>query len=127
MFLKTLLTCLPLLLHPCLGLSNDIRETPLNDHILENRAQQIFSEVRCMVCNGEAIKDSNAHLSQAMRKIIRMKIESGESNDQIITFIKERYGDYAILSPPLRSNTIWLWLLPTALFTAGAMMFFRLK
>lgn len=113
--------------YPNLAYSDEVKEQYLNNQFLEERAQRIFAEVRCMVCKGEAIKDSNARLSKAMRQVIRQKISKGSSDQQVLDFIRDRYGNYAILTPPVQSNTLWLWLLPGLLLLGGAGIFLHIR
>jgi len=115
---KLIVILASILLHN-LAWSAELKEQPLSDYALEKRSQNIFSVVRCMACQGEAIKDSNATLSKAMRQLIRQKISSGESDEQVLSFIRERYGDYAVLAPSLQMNTVMLWLLPASMLLIG--------
>lgn len=94
-------------------------ENPLPDATLENRAQALFAQVRCMVCQGEVIKESNAELAVAMRTLIREQLANGWHDEQIIAYLVERYGMQVITKPALNSYTAILWLLPWILLLWG--------
>ena len=97
----------------------------LNNEILENKARQIGKKLRCMVCQNEDIENSNADMARDLRILIRNRLEKGESENEIITYIHSRYGDYVLFSPPLGFNTIWLWLIPILFTFLLTLIFFR--
>ena len=84
----------------------------LKDPDQELRARDISKNIRCLVCQNQSIDDSSAELAKDLRIIIRKKINLGLSNKEIYSFLSERYGDYIFLKPPIKKNTIILWLLP---------------
>ena len=96
--------------------------TPVNSdevNLIERRIHSINQNIRCMVCESQTIDDSNSSLAKDLRSIVRKKVLSGETDAEIYTFFSERYGDYIILRPPFRSNTIILWLTPVIVFFLG--------
>ncbi len=97
----------------------------LNNEILENKARKIGKKLRCMVCQNEDIENSNADMARDLRILIRNRLEKGESENDIITYIHSRYGDYVLFSPPLGFNTIWLWLIPILFTFLLTLIFFR--
>tara|TARA_B100001121_G_C18210797_1_gene399095 strand:- start:90 stop:473 length:384 start_codon:yes stop_codon:yes gene_type:complete len=97
----------------------------LNNEILENKARQIGKKLRCMVCQNEDIENSNADMARDLRILIRNRLEKGESENEIITYIHSRYGDYVLFSPPLGFNTIWLWVIPIVFTFLLTLIFFR--
>ena len=97
----------------------------LNNGILENKARKIGKKLRCMVCQNEDIENSNADMARDLRILIRNRLEKGESENEIITYIHSRYGDYVLFSPPLGFNTIWLWLIPILFTFLLTLIFFR--
>ena len=97
----------------------------LNNEILENKARKIGKKLRCMVCQNEDIENSNADMARDLRILIRNRLEKGESENEIITYIHSRYGDYVLFSPPLGFNTIWLWLIPILFTFLLTLIFFR--
>ena len=94
-------------------------DEPLSDAALEARARALHAELRCMVCQGQSIADSNAPLAQDMRAIVRERIEAGASDDDVRGFLTDRYGDYVLLDPPVKPETYALWFGPAAVFVAG--------
>lgn len=78
----------------------------------EQRARDIGSQLRCVVCQNQSIEESDAQLAQDMRLVVREQIATGASDSEIISHIRESYGDYVLLKPPVQSNTYLLWSLP---------------
>lgn len=91
---------------------SDLKDESISDTKLEYRAQALFSKVRCMVCNGETIRDSDTYISYAMRKVIRQKILNNETDEDILLFIRSKYGDYAVLEPPTILDSALLKAIP---------------
>ena len=91
----------------------------LADPALEARARTLQKELRCLVCQGESLDESNAPLAADLRRLIREHISAGETDDQIKAFLVARYGDFVLLNPPLRSDTFLLWFGPVLLLLAG--------
>ena len=101
-------------------------DEPLADAALEARARALHAELRCMVCQGQSIGDSDAALARDMRAIVRERIAAGESDDAVRGFLTDRYGDYVLLDPPVKPETYALWFGPAAVFVAGAAIAFAL-
>jgi len=93
----------------------------LADPQKEQRAQELGEEIRCLVCQNEAIANSNADLAKDLRVLIREKIEAGQSNQEVKDFLQSRYGDYVLLRPPMKPETYILWYGPAALTAIGAL------
>lgn len=91
----------------------------LSDPAQEARARTLQRELRCMVCQGESLDESNAPLAADLRRIIREHIAAGDSDDEIKAFMVERYGDFILMKPPLRKDTVLLWLAPGLLLLIG--------
>jgi len=87
----------------------------LKDPEQELRARHISKNVRCLVCQNESIDESSASLAQDLRIIIRTKIKQGKTNKEIYKFLTDRYGDFVLLKPPLKTNTFVLWIFPFVL------------
>lgn len=98
----------------------------LDDPALEERAKNLHDGLRCMVCKGQAISDSNAELARDMRVIVREKIAAGETDEQILKFLTDRYGDYVLLSPPVKPGNYILWFGPVAVLVIGGISIFFL-
>ena len=92
----------------------------LPDPGLENRARAISKQLRCLVCQNQSIDDSDAPLARDLRIIVRERLTAGASDDEVVRFVAQRYGDYVLLSPPFKATTYALWLGPAAIFLIGA-------
>jgi len=92
------------------------------DH--EIRARNISKNVRCMICQNQSIDESNAPLAKDLRVLIRNEIKKGKSDDEIYFFLTERYGDFILLKPPLKLNTLALWFLPFVFLVVGLLILF---
>ncbi|MEJ0041038.1 MAG: cytochrome c-type biogenesis protein [Rhizomicrobium sp.] len=92
----------------------------LADPSQEARARALQKELRCMVCQGESIDESNAPLAADLRGLIRARIKDGESDDGIKQFLVARYGDVILMQPPLDANTYALWLTPFLVLITAA-------
>jgi cytochrome c-type biogenesis protein CcmH len=92
----------------------------LKDPALEARAREIGRALRCVVCQNQAIDDSNAEVAHDMRRAVRDRLSAGDSDRQVMDFMVARYGDYVLLKPPFKSGTWLLWLGgPLVLLLAG--------
>jgi len=94
----------------------------LNNQKQELRAREISKNIRCMVCQNQSIDDSSSSIARDLRILIRNKIEEGKKDKEVYEFLTERYGDFILLKPPLKTNTIVLWFLPFALFIIGVLI-----
>jgi cytochrome c-type biogenesis protein CcmH len=92
----------------------------LTDPALEGRARVLQKELRCMVCQGESIDESNAPLAADLRALIREHIRAGESDEQIRQYLVARYGDMILMRPPFEAQTYALWLTPFAVLMIAA-------
>ena len=92
----------------------------LKDPALEARAQALSKDIRCQVCQNEDIDDSAAPLAADMRRLIREKILAGQTDQQILDFLVQRYGDNVLMRPPIRPATWLLWFGPAALLVVTA-------
>jgi cytochrome c-type biogenesis protein CcmH len=84
----------------------------LKDPVLESRAREISQNLRCLVCQNQSIDDSNAPLAKDLRVIVRERLTAGDSNEQVVGYVVQRYGNYVLLKPPFQGDTALLWLLP---------------
>ena len=90
----------------------------------ELRARNISKNIRCMVCQNQSIDESNAPLAKDLRILIRNKIKDGKNDKEIYKFLTDRYGDFILLKPPLKLNTLALWLLPFIFVLIGIFIIF---
>lgn len=79
---------------------------------IEQKAREVGKQLRCVVCQNQSIEESDAELAADMRFVVRERLNAGDSKDQVIAQMRDRYGDYVLLKPPVQSNTIILWLGP---------------
>jgi len=99
-------------------------EEVLKNQKQELRARNISKNIRCMICQNQSIDESNAPLAKDLRVLIRKKVKEGERNDEIYKFLTDRYGDFILLKPPLKSSTLPLWFLPFIFFVIGILIIF---
>ncbi len=97
----------------------------LKDQKQELRARDISKNVRCLVCQNQSIDESSAPLAKDLRMIVRNKITEGLTNKEIYKFLTDRYGDFILLNPPLKSSTMILWALPFVLFFIAIFVLYR--
>ena len=88
----------------------------------EARYLDLTRELRCLVCQNQNLADSDAPLAHDLRREIYRMMQAGQSNEQIKSFLVERYGDFVLYQPPVKTNTLALWLLPGALLGVGAVV-----
>jgi cytochrome c-type biogenesis protein CcmH len=105
-----------MLLLAWLGLAAAQEARPLaEDPVLEAQVMRIADELRCLVCQNETIAASHADLAVDLRKQIRQQLQQGRSEQQILDFMVQRYGDFVLYRPPVKSSTWLLWGGPFAL------------
>jgi cytochrome c-type biogenesis protein CcmH len=89
---------------------------------LDEQARRVGKQLQCPVCAGASVADSPADLAVQMRTTIRRKLEQGETDDQIVAYFVERYGDSVLVEPPRRGIGLAVWLLPLVALAGGAAM-----
>ena len=94
----------------------------LKDPAKEAQAQALMLTLRCVVCQGQSIADSNAEMAGDMRSLVRARIQAGESPQSIRDWLIARYGDYVSYDPPLSATTAPLWIAPLALLAIGVLL-----
>ncbi|MEC7834704.1 MAG: cytochrome c-type biogenesis protein [Pseudomonadota bacterium] len=87
-------------------------EEILDNKSLEERARNISKTLRCLVCQNQSIDESDAALAKDLRLIVRERLKLGDNDEEVINFIRERYGDFVLLDPPVNKKTIALWFSP---------------
>ena len=92
----------------------------LADPKLEARARDISAELRCLVCQNQSIDDSDAALARDLRLLVRERLKAGDNDAQVRDYLVARYGDFILLKPPFKMETLLLWLTPLAILLAGA-------
>ena len=99
----------------------------LRDPVQEQRAREIGKELRCLVCQNQSIEDSDASLARDLRRIVREQVEQGASNEQVMRFVHERYGDFVLLRPPFNWSTLLLWATPALALLGGLFAIWRAR
>ncbi|MFC5419670.1 cytochrome c-type biogenesis protein [Bosea eneae] len=120
---------LPLLLVASLAVSAPVLAVQpnevLKDQALEQRARQISSGLRCLVCQNQSIDDSDAPLAKDLRVLVRERLVAGDNDKAVIDFVVARYGDFVLLRPPMNARTIALWAAPFLIVLFGAAFLWR--
>ena len=93
-----------------------------NNSLLVNK---ISKNLRCLVCQGQSIYDSQSDFALSMKLLIKKKIDNGESEKEIYDFFRTQYGDWILYEPKINKNTIFLWIFPVILFIFGGYLIFR--
>ncbi len=96
----------------------------LKNQNLELRARNISKNIRCMICQNQSIDDSFAPLAKDLRILIRDKIIKGYTDEEVYTYLTDRYGDFILLKPPFKLSTLALWFLPFVFFLIGIFLVF---
>ena len=103
---------------------SELRSDEIND-VLKNK---ILKNIRCLICQGQSVYDSESEFASSIKLIVDRKINEGMTEDSIYEFLREKYGDWIVYNPQLNKNTYILWLLPLLLFLfGGAIMKKKLK
>ena len=89
------------------------------DPALEARMLRIAGELRCLVCQNQTIADSHAGLAEDLREEIRIMLRKGETDGQVVKYMTDRYGDFVLYRPPLKTTTLLLWFGPGVLLVGG--------
>lgn len=111
--MKRLFIILLLLASPAFAVQPD---EILTDPALESRARAISKELRCVVCRNENIDSSNAEVARDLRLLVRERLTAGDNDEQVVSFVVDRYGEYVLLKPPLSMSNALLWAMgPMAL------------
>ena len=90
-----------------------------SDEKNEELKNKILKNIRCLICQGQSVYDSESDFASSVKLIVATKINKGLTEDQIYEFLRSRYGDWVVFDPELNKNTYILWLLPMLLFLLG--------
>ena len=86
---------------------------------------EISKNIRCIVCQGQSVYDSESEFANSVKQFIKKKIEEGSTENQIYQSLKNQYGEWILYDPEFNKNTIFLWLLPILTFIIGGLIFFK--
>ncbi len=95
----------------------------LPDAALEARARNLSAELRCLVCQNQSIDDSAAPLARDLRMLVRERLVLGDTDEQVLSYLVARYGNYVLLKPPLQSDTLVLWIGPGLILALAGAVF----
>ena len=115
--MRSLLILLVFIASPAFAVQPD---EMLADPALEARARAITINLRCPVCQGESIDDSNAPISRDLRLAVRERLVAGDSDDQVIEYVTTRYGEFVLFKPRSTGSGLILWLAGPLMLLAGA-------
>ncbi|GLQ22720.1 cytochrome c biogenesis protein [Algimonas ampicilliniresistens] len=93
----------------------------------EARARALGRTLRCVVCQNQSIEESDAELAADMRTLVREALSSGSTEAEVTALMRDRYGDYVLLKPPVQGNTLVLWFAPLIAIFLGLVWFISLK
>ena len=110
---------------PMIALGIDT-ERAFDDPELQARYEKLIAEVRCLKCQNQSIKDSNAFLADDLRREIRRLLEEGKTDPEIFDFLVLRYGEFALYRPRMQGATLLLYIGPVVFFLGGAFVFMRI-
>ena len=91
-----------------------------------NLENKITKNLRCLICQGQSIYDSDSEFANSLKLVVKKKLESGNSEEQIYDFLQEKYGEWILYDPKFDKSTYFLWLLPILLFITGGAIILRL-
>ena len=89
------------------------------------KVDQISKNLRCLICQGQSVYDSQSDFALSMKILIQNKIDEGQNDEQIYDFLKSKYGEWIVYDPEINKNTVLLWVLPLILFVFGGILILR--
>ena len=89
------------------------------------KVDQISKNLRCLICQGQSVYDSQSDFALSMKILIDKKINEGKNESEIYEFLKNKYGDWIVYDPEINKNTVLLWVLPLILFVFGGILILR--
>ena len=115
-----------ILVSACFGGALVAKEAqPNEDPRIEQRMKALTEQLRCLVCQNETLADSRADLAEDLRKQIREQMRAGKSDQEILAFLTQRYGDFVLYKPPVKGTTYLLWFGPFILLIGGTLVLYR--
>lgn len=116
--MRVLMALLAAVMVAGLAWTQDLSEAEVNA-----RTDAVAKTLRCVVCQNQTINESPTPLAEDMKKLVRMRIIAGDSDDEVRAYMRDRYGDYVLMTPPFQLNTWVLWLSPFVLIAGMAIWF----
>jgi cytochrome c-type biogenesis protein CcmH len=118
--MRRALVWLLLCLLPALAFAQAIQPLPFRDRAQELRFQKLSSELRCPMCQNETLADSNAPIAHDLRRQVFEMMQAGKSDDEIKSYLVDRYSQFVLYKPPMEPSTWLLWFGPLVVLAAGA-------
>ena len=87
---------------------------------------KITKNLRCLICQGQSVYDSDSEFANSLKFLVEKKLEEGKSEKEIYSFLKDKYGQWILLEPEFDKNTYFLWLLPILMFLIGGAIIFKI-
>lgn len=109
---------------PIIAFGIDSPDEMLANPQQEKRAENLGSQLRCLVCQNESIEDSSADLAKDLRKVVRQRIAAGDTDQQVMQWMVDHYGNFIRLNPPFTLTTALLWFMPILALSIGLMVAF---
>ena len=107
-----------ILILTCLSFKN----TAISSSFSEEQTINITKNLRCLICQGQTIHESNSDFAESMKKYIKSELENGKTNDEVFSSLIEKYGQWIVYDPGISRNTLLLWALPLLLFLIGGVI-----
>ena len=107
-----------ILILTCLGFKN----SAISSSFSEEQTINITKNLRCLICQGQTIHESNSDFAESMKKYIKSELENGKTNDEVFLSLIEKYGQWIVYDPGISRNTLLLWSLPLLLFLIGGVI-----
>ena len=98
------------------------KNTAVSSSFSEEQTVNITKNLRCLICQGQTIHESNSDFAESMKKYIKSELESGKTNDEVFSSLIEKYGQWIVYDPGISRNTLLLWALPLLLFLIGGVI-----
>ena len=98
------------------------KSTAVSSSFSEEQTVNITKNLRCLICQGQTIHESNSDFAESMKKYIKSELENGKTNDEVFSSLIEKYGQWIVYDPGVSRNTLLLWALPLLLFLVGGVI-----
>ena len=103
-------------------ISFNFKEVAVSSNFSEQQTINITKNLRCLICQGQTIHESNSDFAESMKKYIKSELENGKTNDEVFSSLIEKYGQWIVYDPGISRNTLLLWSLPLLLFLIGGVI-----
>ena len=94
---------------------------------INTKVDQITKNLRCLICQGQSVYDSQSDFAISMKLVVKNKIDEGKEEEEIYDYLKNKYGEWIVYEPELNQNTFLLWSIPLILFAFGGLLIIRKK